>query len=352
MCGQLARGNRFSPFLACWIAATWLVLGLPCSGGEASASDQRGLLFPETHFDFGKSVQGELIEHDFVVTNEGTTPLRIAKVTLTPPLLATRIPGEIAPGATAAVHTQLDTSQLQGSFSGEIVVYIRGDDSPLTTLAFEGVVVTPIEVSPMPAFFVVGQRGQGAERAIDLINHEAQPLHIECVDHGAPAFSTRLDTVQPGQRYRLNVNLRPDGPAGKRTDVITLRTSSANTPTLRIPVHTNLRERVYAFPDAVDLGALKLSIIRGQPDLLAAITQTLMVYQTAGNDFVISVDSDLPSLVLSYERGPRKDRYEISAGLNGSQTAVGRLQGSIRIHTNDPEVPVVVVPVTGLILDG
>jgi hypothetical protein len=231
-------------------------------------------------FDFGKSVQGELIKHDFQVTNEGTTPRRIAKVMLTPPLLATRVPGEIAPGATAAVHTQLDTSRLQGSFSGEIVVYVRGNDAPLTTLVFEGVVVTPIEVSPVPAFFVVGQRGQGAERAIDVINHEAQPLRIKGVDHGAPVFSTRLDTVQPGQHYRLVLKLRPDGPAGKRTDVVTLRTSSANTPTLRIPVHTNLRERVYAFPDAMDLGALKLSIIRSQPDLLAAIAQTLMVYQT------------------------------------------------------------------------
>jgi hypothetical protein len=66
---------------------------------------------------------------------------------------------------------------------------------------------------------------------------------------------------------------------------------------------------------------------------------------------LISVDSDLPSLLLSYERGPEKDRYEISAGLNGAEVAAGPLQGSIRIHTNDPQVPVVVVPVTGFILD-
>jgi Protein of unknown function (DUF1573) len=340
-CGPLAR----------WVAVMSLVTAAFAGPTlEAHAADHAAL-FHEIRFDFGSSVQGTLIEHDFLVTNEGTTPLRIGKVALTPPLLATRIPGEIAPGASAAIHTQLDTSQLQGSFSGELVVHARDDDAQLATLAFEGVVVTPIEIAPMPAFFVVGQRGRGAELALDLINHEAQPLRIEGVAHSTEAFTTRLETVEPGQRYRLILNLRPDGPGGRRKEVITLRTSSAATPTLRIPAHTYLRERVYAFPGAVDLGALTLSAIRNRPDLLEATAQTLMIYQSGGSDFLISVESDLPNLVLSSERGPQKDRYEITVRMNASQISAGPLQGSIRIRTNDPQFPELVVPVAGLVLD-
>src|SRR5215475_10821387 len=98
------------------MTAIWLLTGaLAGPAFQTHAADGPAGGFPETHFDFGSSVQGTLIEHDFVVTNEGTAPLRIGNVDLTPPLLATRIPGEIAPGASAAIRTRLDTSQLQGS---------------------------------------------------------------------------------------------------------------------------------------------------------------------------------------------------------------------------------------------
>ena len=341
-CGLFAR----------WLTATWLLsAGFAGPTPEAHATDRPAAVFHETRFDFGSSVQGTVIEHDFVLTNEGTTPLRIGKVNLTPPLLVTRIPGEVAPGARAAIHTQLDTSQVQGSFSGELVLYTRDDDVQLATLAFEGVVVTPIEISPMPAFFVVGQRGRRAERALDLINHEAEALHIESVAHSSEVFTTRLETVEPGQRYRLILTLRPDGPGGKRADVITLRTSSVATRVLRIPAHTYLRERVYVFPDAVNFGALKLSAIRDRPDLLEATAQTLMIYQTEGSDFLINVESDLPGLVLNCERGSQKDRYEITVRMKPSHISVGPLQGSIRILTNDPQFPEVVVPAAGLVLD-
>ena len=335
-----------------WFTAT-LLLNASLAGPalEAHAADRPAVVFHETRFDFGSPVQGTPIEHDFELTNEGSTPLRIGKINLTPPLLVTRIPGEIAPGGRAAIHTKLDTSKLQGSFAGELVVYTRDDEEQLATLAFEGVVVTPIEISPMPAFFVVEQRGRRAEHALDLINHEAEPLRIEGIAHSKEAFATRLETVEPGRRYRLILTLRPDGPGGKRVDAITLKTSSAATPALRIPAHTYLRERVYVFPDAVNFGALKLSTIRDRPDLLEANAQTLMIYQSEGNDFLINVESDLPGLVLSSERGPQRDRYQITATLNASHLAVGVLQGSIRIRTNDPQFPEVVVPAAGLILD-
>lgn len=342
------RGGLF----ARWITATWLVAGgLAGLTLETHAADQHAAVFQDTRFDFGSSVQGTLIEHDFVVTNTGTTPLRIGNVALTPPLLATRIPGEIAPGASAAIHTQLDTSRLQGSFSGELIVHTRDDDRPLATLAFEGVVVTPIEVAPMPAFFVAGERGHAAERSLDIINHEAHPLRIESVTHSGEAFTTKLETLEPGQHYRLTLSLRPDGPGGKQADVITLKTSSTATPALHIPAHTYLRERVYVFPDAVDLGALKLSDIRRHPEILEAAAQTLMIYQTGGSNFVISAESDLPGLVLSYERGPKKDRYQITARLKAAQISAGPVQGSIRIRTNDARFPEVVVPVAGIVLD-
>ncbi|MCI0634541.1 MAG: hypothetical protein L0206_11595, partial [Actinobacteria bacterium] len=268
---------------------------------------------------------------------------------MTPPLLATRMPGVIPPGTTARIATRLDTAQLRGAFQGELVVYLDDPSRPEVALSFDGEVVGTVEVAPMPALFVVGQRGRGAEGSVELINHEAEPLQILEVRHSQDAFSTTLEPLVPGQRYRLTVMLRPDGPGGRRSDPILLRTSSRTAPSIRIVAHTNLRNRVYVFPESVDLGSFELARAKAEPGLLARLAQTLMVYQSDGTDFRARVDTDLPGLTLSPERGPRGDRYQITVQLTPEDLRAGEIEGSIRIRTNDPEFPELRVPVRGRI---
>jgi Protein of unknown function (DUF1573) len=328
-----------------------LIAALLLGGSWALAVDRPGVTFPEPVFDFGRAARGDVIEHEFVLRNEGTVPVRIEKASMTPPLLATRMPGAIAPGATANIATRLDTSQLQGPFQGELVVYLDDPSQSQIVLSFAGEVVGAIEVDPMPALFVVGQRGSGAEQSVELINHEAEPLQILDIRHPHEAFSTMLETLLPGQRYRLTVKLRPDGPGGRRSDPILVHTSSRTMPSIRIVAHTYLRNRVYVFPDSVDLGALRLAQIKSEPALLERLAQTLMVYQFDGTDFQARLDTDVPGLTLRSERGPRGDRYQITVQLRPDELRAGDVAGSIRIRTNDPEFPEVLVPVHGRIKD-
>jgi Protein of unknown function (DUF1573) len=327
------------------ISAAFLLGG----GSAARAIDGAGIVFPETAFDFGKAVRGELIEHEFIVRNEGTAPVRVQRASMTPPLIATRIPGLLAPGATAHIATRLDTAQLQGAFQGELVVYLDDPARPQAILSFEGEVVGKIEVVPMPALFVVGQRGRGAESSVELINHEAESLQILDVRHSKEAFSTTLEPLVPGERYRLTVLLRPDGPGGRRSEPIVLRTSSPTTPAIRIVAHTYLRNRVYVFPDSVDLGSFDLSRAKSEPGMLARLEQTLMVYQSDGTNFRARLDTDVPGLTLSSERSPRGDRYQVTVQLTPQNLRVGEVEGSIRIRTNDLEFPELRVPVHGRI---
>ncbi len=190
-------------------ASLVFIAALLPGGSGAQVVDRASVVFPEPVFDFGRAVRGTLVEHEFVVRNEGTSPVRIQKASMTPPLLATRMPGVIAPGVTASITTRLDTSQLQGAYQGELVVYLDDPSQSQVALSFEGEVVGTIEVAPMPALFIVGQRGTGAERSVELINHEAEPLQILEIEHPREAFSTTLETLVPGQRYRLTVKLRP-----------------------------------------------------------------------------------------------------------------------------------------------
>ena len=308
-------------------------------------------VFRETHFAFGRTLHGSVVEHDFWLKNEGSATLRIQSAVMTPPLVVTRMPRELASGGEGLIHFKLDTANLAGPFKGEIRVFLNDPETPEADLDFAGVVIPPVEVSPLPAFFVSGLRGQRASASEEIINHEAEPLRILNIEHPRERFTTALETVQPGQRYKLILILNPDAPAGRNSDLITVTTSSKAQPILKIAANTFLHERVYTFPDSVDLGNIPIPQVRKNPAILSLLSQTLMIYQEQGSDFTVQLSTDVPGLTLKSQRGPNGDRYQVQIALAPEKVRVGPMKGSIVITTNDPKFPRLVVPVSGQILD-
>ena len=306
----------------------------------SAASEAPKAVFTEARFEFGQVISGEVVERDFVVKNEGSMPLVIEKVAMTTPLLVTRHTHEVAPGAEGTIHFKLDTANLAGKFQGAIVVFLNDPALPQAPLAFEGTIVPAVELSPTPAFFVAGLRGRGGERAIEIVNHESEPLQIEKMEHSTERFTTKLETLQAGQRYRLTLRLNPQGPGGKAVDTIVLKTSSKKIPVLKIDANTYLYERVRTFPDIVDLGTLRV-------DDTARAALTMMVYQEGGSDFQAKLSTDIPGLHLKWERGPKGDRYQATIMFFPDKISVGSLKGSIFVDSNDTELPRVIVPVYG-----
>jgi uncharacterized protein DUF1573 len=322
-----------------------------CALPAVAGAEAPKAVFQESRFDFGRAMEGTVVEHDFWVKNDGSAALKITKASMTSPLLVTRMPRELAPGGESLIHFRLDTTALRGPFKGKITVFLNDPDLPEADLSFEGVVIPPVEVSPLPAFFVAGLRGKETSASVEIINHEPQPLHIVKIEHPTDRFTTVLETLQPGQRYRLTLILKPDGPGGRKTEPITVATSSDAQPTLEITANTLLHERVYTFPDAVDLGAIPISQIQKNPGLLSMLAQTLMLYQEGGSDFRAALRTDLPGLKLKWERGPKGDRFQTTIGLDPDKVHVGSFKGLLLIDTNDPAFPKMTVPISGQILD-
>ena len=192
------------------------LLSLPAFAGAGAPK----AAFRDPSFDFGRAMHGSVGEHDFVLRNEGSAALRIVKAGMTPPLLVTRMPRELAPGGEGMIHFKLDTTDLSGPFRGRITVFLNDPDLPEADLSFEGVVIPPVEVSPLPAFFVSGMRAKGASGSVEIINHEPEPLGIIKVEHASERFTTNLETLQPGQHYKLTLILKPNGPGGRKTESI------------------------------------------------------------------------------------------------------------------------------------
>jgi len=155
----------------------------------------------------------------------------------------------LAPGTEGTIHFKLDTVNLAGKFQGAIVVFLNDPALPQAPLAFEGTIVPAVELSPRPAFYVAGLRGRGGQAAIEIVNHESEPLQIERIENPTERFTTQLETLEPGQHYRLTLNLKPDN--------ILIATSSKRAPTLKVAANTYLFERVRTFLDVVDFGTVR-----------------------------------------------------------------------------------------------
>jgi uncharacterized protein DUF1573 len=312
-----------------------------------AAADSPRAVFSETTFQFERVLVGAVVEHDFALKNAGSAPLRIIGVRMTSPLIVTSMPASVAPGSEAKIRIKLDTSGLRGHFPGAIQVTLDDPNLPEASLEFEGDIVPSVEVSPAPAFFLAGRRGEHRQASVEIINYEPEPLRVDELPHPSERFSTKLEALEEGRRYRLTLFLRPDGPGGRHSEPIVLTTSSRSHPALTIVANTLLRERVYTFPDAVDFGTIRVSDIDRNPQLLQLTAQTLMVYQFGGADFSVTLRTDLPQLTFSSERGPQGDRYQNTLTLIQQKLMPGAIRGSIFLETNDKEFPLLVIPVSG-----
>ena len=301
-------------------------------------------VFSEAGFEFGEVLSGTVVEHDFALSNLGSAPMLIEKASMTTPLLVTQMPHEVAPGAEGRIHFKLDTANLEGKFEGTILVSLNDPALPEARLSFSGYIVPAIELSPQPAFFVAGQRGRSNRAGIEIVNHEPVPLRIEKIEHPVERFTTQLETMKPGQRYRLTLALKPDGPRGRAAGTILIATSSKRMPLLKVEANTYLYERVHAFPDVVNFGTWRAGDV-------GHATVILMIHQEGGTDFKVQLSTDVPGLSLKWDRGPKGDRYQAEISLAPGKLPAGPIRGSIFIDTNDAEFPRVIVPVNGQIVE-
>src|SRR5262245_28888110 len=107
-----------------------LVLGLCLVGAEAFSAQAQKPLAPNPTFDFGKAVRGAVIEHGYLLRNEGPSVIGIRIVRATPPLVVESRPKELASSAEGTVRLRLDTTGVTGVFQGAAAVSFDSPDLP------------------------------------------------------------------------------------------------------------------------------------------------------------------------------------------------------------------------------
>jgi hypothetical protein len=185
--------------------------------------------------------------------------------------------------------------------------------------------------------------GSSSSNTLYIFNPQATPVHVKSVIPGGTAFAATLSTIQEGKRYQLSVASNPTLKAGHYVQVVKVMTDSAVQPEVKIELDLTVYPKVLASPASIIMPPLAVG-----SDLSAINWPSVFVRKLREHGFQInSYTSTLPFLKLELMTETEGQAYKLRLSLDSTKIKPGEFRGKITIKTNDPDVPVVEVPVQG-----
>lgn len=316
----------------------------------APASAQVDDITPSARLSFGRIMFDQEIEQAIELSSPANHRLTVSNIQLTAPLLAHDIQTVINPGENLRFVLALGKERLFGEYEGSIKINFEEEGVEPILLMVEGYIVAPIELKPAPAFYVVTNQGKNKTASIEIINHREHPLNIKRAYSNSDRFTTRLETITPGEHYRLELLLDGSATTGEKSEKIMLETDQGKSGGMYIQANTIIREKVFTAPKIIDMGALPRRVAT-DTGAAKSLAQILMVYRPDTTDFEIEAAINLDYITIESERGPDGDRYQLTLTLTPEKVVPGKIEGVVRIKTNDEKYDILEIPITGYILD-
>jgi hypothetical protein len=316
-----------------------LLMGLCLVASAACRADVR-VDRPER--DLGRVYRDEPQKMVFTLWNESADTLSILAIEPSCDCTTAEVaPNPVPPGGRADILTFFDPMGYEGK--GPIEEYVRlytsAPDRPEVMLRFRTEVVVGPEPAPRALKFGRICRGESDTMHVHIAPGEEDDLKV------LKAYSdTACVLVEWGGNggkadgdYMVIVNNREG--CGRLASFVTFVTSDSLRPEIRIPVTVSLVGKVVADPDMVAFG----------PTLPGAyVRQKVHVYSREKLGFEVShVLSTVPDLEPVLERVDH-DSYDMRLKVKDDATP-GRVSGEIRLDTDCPDEPPVVIQVTGYV---
>jgi hypothetical protein len=308
----------------------------------------RGIVANDTH-DFGSVRQGAAVSHAFVIKNAGEAPLRITGANLSMPGLLVRVePVEVPAQGEAAVTMELNTERVAGAIEGKAQIQWNDPTRSRASLTLRGYVVPRIAIEPMPAVFLSAFTAEPAERTLTITNNEPQPLTITSVEHSA-RLSVSVAELEPGKIFILTARSVKGVPAGRYEEFLTLVTNKPGVNRINLPVHLWVKPDLYANPENIDFGTLRVEDVR-RSDVTESFTQTVLLKRRGDAFRITAVICDSSAVDVTHSPAGPSNSFQIDLRLRPETLRRGSLDGKIRIFTTDPSFPEVVIPFSGTLI--
>ncbi len=240
--------------------------------------------------------------------------------------------------------------------SKSIMVYTDADSGRPLRLRLKVQPVAPVTVLPQMYVHLRASTGDPGGESVLLRRGDGEVLEITSAT-SVPAEALELSWQKVGPDggdavrgvvprqgdVRLELRLAADAPVGRRNGVVRVATNHPDSPTLDIPYVVIVRARIEPRPSQVGL--------RAAPPGRAGRDAELRLASTVGEPFEITrLEVSDPELLLVEVLGDAakqlNHRLKVALARDPEPADPAReIHGWVRVHTTDPSLPTVEVPV-------
>jgi hypothetical protein len=334
-------------------AAFFSILSMVAAGAAGPAAAE-GFRVENDSLVLGPVIAGRSVSAVYTFHNGSNDKVRILNAKPSCGCTVAEFDPVIQPGGSGSLRAEISTLPNQsGKLSKSIYVETDAPDARSILLRFTVAIEQPIEARPRLKLVVTGTEGREASGGILL--RRADGVRLEIYESAAdrPGLSVSTEKVEaegtfgdqraePGDVW-LQLAAAAQQPVGVVSGTIRLQTNHPRMSELEVPYTLRVRPLMEVRPDVVRLWP-ETSL--NMPGRFAIIG----VSRVDGAEFSITaVESSLPevfSAAAAPEPGSRYQRVRVDlADELAKEDFMGSLDGRLTIRTDDPDKPVLTVPV-------
>lgn len=333
-----------------WLAATFILAlcSTACEQAQAAEDGPRAVVAEEVR-DFGRVAPGDLVDHDFLIANQGSAPLTIGGVRASRGARVEHYDAVIGPGETGRVRVKVDTWSFGGSPRLSVSFATNDPTRPKITVDMKVEVRPYVLARPGHARYLTYDGGPEGTIAQTLWEEKGADFRVIGVESPYPHLRVTYREVQPEQRdaalpsrqWRVEATIASESPVGPIVDFIRIRLDHPKQKEIRIPVSGFVRPMLAVTPPAASLGDV---------DSAKAPAWVLMVNNYGDADVNLTeATTDVPGFLAEVQPLEPGRRFRLRLTV-GPEARPGAFAGTIRIRTSSPKRPFVAVPLTGRIV--
>jgi hypothetical protein len=329
------------------LTAAVLALTMATIASVAGAADGPKMSVPEKIKDMGKVAQGEVLDVDFAIVNEGDETLEIKAVRPTCGCTVADFDREIPAGKTGYIKSKLDTRDFSGPISKSILVMTNDPQDPTTTLVIKTDVHPYVQVLPRALVRFNAVRHERMEQKITVVaDAEEKDFKVTGVKSSAPFLLASVHSVpadqllagKSAQQYEVVLTMKEDPPVGPVNAVLEIETNHPKAKMVPVKVFGVVRALLHVTPSQIQFGSVEA---KKQPG------RNVIVVNNRTGDTPVDIthakvnDAAFNAEVVTIERGRR---YQITVTVK-PDAETGPRDAMLTLKTSDPEFPTLEVPV-------
>ena len=293
--------------------------------------------FGTVAYDFGKVKAGEPVKYTFVFTNAGDQVLEVKTVQ---PSCGCTTAGDWSRMVKAHEAGQIPVQFNSANFNGPVfkTVTVTSNDrtTPTVVLQLKGTVWKPIEFQPPYTVINLLPDTPSTPSVIRIIVNTEEAITISDPEVNTKAFSAQLVATKP-KEFQLTLTPTPPLDPGHIQGKVTLKTSSAELPTIEVPFWANVQQAIVIMPP---------QIILSQNPLTTKATPAITIQNNTTNAMTVSdLAINVPGVEMQLRELAPGKTFNISFTFPEGFVIPAGQQVAFTAKSSNPRLPEIRVPV-------